>query len=130
MENQWLIGGYAVLFLINFLLFGLQRTALLIDREFESSYVLAVLPWWLRFAKFFSLCKLIILGYFFFHQFWVIAISLLVCDFILSAVLPIPHKIYEKTLRKQVELRLNSTSPKSKSLSQTLDAINNTKYFK
>ena len=125
MSYQYIIAAYAIFFLINFFLFGLQRTALLIDREFEPSYVRAILPQWIVFAKLFFLCKIIALGFIFYQSLWQIAISLVICDFILGVTLPIPYKIYKKPLNKRAEILL-----KSKNLGQPLHAINNSKYFK
>ncbi len=125
MEHQWFIASYTALFIVNFLLFGMQRTALLIDREFEPSYVRAVLPQWLAFSRLFFLGKVFILGILFYQGIWLLAISLIVCDFILGMILPIPYKIYEKPLRKRAEILF-----KLKNHEQPLQAINNSKYFK
>lgn len=124
MEFKLLIACYGLLFIINFLLFGMQRTALLIDREFEGSYVMAVLPKWLAFARLFLLGKITILAILLYIGQWPYALALIVADFILGAALPIPHKLYRETLRSRAEILL-----KAKGLSKPLEAITNSKIF-
>ncbi|EER2063315.1 hypothetical protein GAQ89_001700 [Escherichia coli] len=132
MDYQLLIAVYAVLLFINFLLFGLQRTALLIDREYQPDsiegmvypHVRSVLPLWLNFARLFFIAKLAILGLFLYEKQWLIFVALVATDTILGMILPIPYKTYTKYLYKRALLYQDK-----KHDSEPLTAIRGSKYY-
>lgn len=132
MDYQILIAVYAVLFAINFLLFGLQRTALLIDREYQPEviegmlypHVRSVLPLWLSFARLFSVIKFSVLGLLLYEEQWVIFVVLIVANIILGMSLPIPYKLYTKYLYKRaIHYREKRHDP------EPLIAIKRSKYY-
>ena len=132
MSEQILLMVYILLFIINFLLFGMQRTALLIDREYQPDSIRgmeyhlarAVLPRWLNVARLFFIIKLAILGLLLYEELWLIFVFLVVADIILGIILPIPYKTYTQYLYKRA-LRYK----KMKHDSEPLTAIRSSKYY-
>lgn len=132
MGSQLLITVYAVLFLINFLLFGIQRTALLIDREYqpdsikgmEYPHARSVLPLWINFARLFFIVKLAILGLLLYEGQWLVFAALIASDTILGMILPIPYRIYTQYLYK-CALRYRD----KKHDTEPLIAIRRSKYY-
>ena len=132
MSEQILPIIYIILFIINFLLFGIERTALLIDREYQPDSIRgmeyhlarAVLPRWLNFARLFFIVKLAILGVLLYEKLWLIVVFLVVADIILGIILPIPYKSYTQYLYKRA-LRYKEM----KHDPEPLSAIRSSKYY-
>lgn len=104
MNHQILVAMFVGLFLAEFAAFGMQRATLLMSREASVPYQVAalILPTWfpavwlVRIAKWGALLLIA------FSWSWGIAAGLLVADFILSAVLPIPYHAYIPSFRKRI----------------------------
>lgn len=104
MNHQVFIAAFVGLFLASFAAFGMQRAILLMSRKAGIPYKIAALllpvwfptVWMVIIAKW---CSLLVIAL---SWSWGIATSLLVADFILSAVLPIPYHIYIPSFRKRI----------------------------
>lgn len=105
MSHQTLLTAYAILFLIVFAAFGMQRATLLISRESglpPQQLGALLLPPWFPFVWLPRIAKwgvLVLIGV---HWNWWVALGVLITDFLLSSVLPIPYKIYARSFRNRV----------------------------
>ncbi len=124
MSHQFLLAVFVVTFSLEFAAFGMQRATLLISREAEVPYQVAaaLLPSWfpatwiLRIAKWGSLLAIT------FTWSWGTAGGLLVADFILSAILPIPYGAYMPIFVKRAAKIKNENAKAGELLEQILGA--------
>ncbi len=98
-----MIALYAALWLAEFGFFGLQRTLLLMAREHEAEFkhVAPLLPGWFGVSWLAAIGKWAVLGLIAWTQGIWLALVLAGAGFVLSNVLPIPHRWYQPLLRKQ-----------------------------
>jgi hypothetical protein len=97
MSQQSLIYLYIVFFVITFFLFAIQRTALLIARSLgEYQLSKAMLPRWFPIAWIFILGKYVIAFMIGYEYNVLYAIGLVVSDYVLSVILPMPHRTIAK----------------------------------
>ena len=95
----------AAVFLLEFAAFGMQRTLLLLSREKQAPYnfVAQLLPAWFPVVWALRLAKWGLYLYIAFYLSWLLALGLLVADFLLSAVLPIPLRSYGSIFRTRAK---------------------------
>lgn len=109
-ETQLIIFGAA--FILEFGAFGMQRATLLMSREAEIAPQIGalLLPSWFPIIWLVRLAKWAVLCYIAFAWSWGVAGGLLITNFILSAILPIPYRVYIPTFRSRInEIKVNDT---------------------
>lgn len=104
MTHQTLVVIFIVAFVLEFGAFGMQRATLLLSREASVSYehTVALLPKWFPAVWLLRIVKWGALLYIAISWNWWIALGLLIANFVLSAVLPIPYSLYASTFRKRI----------------------------
>ncbi len=118
MENlsHPLVIAFAISWIIEFYLFGMQRASLRISRHNNVEWRgigAQLLPnwypltWIVRIAKYGLLVTILIVID------WKLAIGLFVISFVLSIIIPIPYRpLYKSTFRKKVE-KIKSIDPEA-----------------
>ena len=117
----WLFVALAALM---FGAFGMQRTTLLLAREANTSSkaTAMLLPAWFPLVWLPRSAKWGLLIYIAISWSWWVALGLLVTEVVLSAVLPIPHRLHLRLFRRRVEwLKIQHTGL-GNSLEALLDA--------
>lgn len=101
-----MIALYCALWLAEFAFFGLQRTLLLLAREHsaEFKHVAPLLPGWFGVSWLAAIGKWAALGMIAWTQGIWLALAIGAVAFVLSAVLPVPHRLYRPLLRKQAQV--------------------------
>ena len=119
----WLI-AFAIIWIINFVLFGMQRATLLISRnagiEWKGGGEL-LLPKWYPVTWVIIICKWSLLIAMAIYFDWRYAIGLAVVGYILSVVLPIPYSAYKGAFRRRVNQYMNQDPTVATQLQQMLD---------
>jgi len=96
MNHETLLIAFGVLFILEFVAFGMQRATLRISRVAGSPprFGALLLPSWFPIVWLVRLIKWAVLFYIAFTWSWVIAGGLLFANIILLAILPIPYSVY------------------------------------
>ncbi len=121
--DVWLI-AFAVIWIINFALFSMQRATLLISRkagfEWRGGGELLLPSWypvtWVVIIS--KWCLLIAMAIYFD---WKYAIGLAVGGYLLSVVLPIPYSAYKGVFRRRVNQLMNQDPTVAAQLQKMLD---------
>ena len=123
-ETQLIVFGVA--FILEFGAFGMQRATLLMSREAGVAPQIGalLLPSWFPIVWLVRLAKWAVLCYIAFAWSWGVAGGLLLANFILSAILPIPYSLYVPTFRSRVnEIKVNDVEA-GQALEQMLNLSN------
>lgn len=104
MEAAWL-SAFAVIWIVHFALFGMQRATLLISRsagiEWRGGGELLLPRWypltWIVIVG--KWCLLVVMAIFWD---WKFALGLAVGGYVLSVIVPIPYQIYKGIFRRRV----------------------------
>lgn len=104
MNHEILLIAFGAAFILEFGAFGMQRATLLMSREagVPPKIGALLLPSWFPIVWLVRLIKWAVLCYIAFTWSWVLAIGLIVADFILSAILPIPYSVYIPFFHSQI----------------------------
>lgn len=104
MNHETLLIAFVVAFILEFGAFGMQRATLLMSREagVPPQIGALLLPSWFPIVWLVRLIKWAVLCYIAFTWSWVLAGGLLVADFIISAILPIPYSVYVPFFRSRI----------------------------
>ena len=112
METAWL-SVYAVVWIVHFALFGMQRAALLISRkagiEWRGGGEL-LLPRWYPVTWLVIIGQWVLLIAMAIFWDWKFALGLAVGGYLLSVVVPIPYQAYKGIFRRRVK-ELESEDP-------------------
>lgn len=104
MDTVW-VSAYAVVWVIWFVLFGMQRATLLASRkagyEWRGGGEL-LLPKWYPITWIVIVGRWALLGAMAVLWSWKVALALLVVSFILSSILPIPYGMYRPIFQRRV----------------------------
>jgi hypothetical protein len=109
MENlsHPLVMAFTILWTIEFYLFGMQRASLRISRHNNVEWKgigEQLLPNWYPLTWIVRIAKYGLLGAILILLGWKLAAGLLVIDFVLSLIIPVPYRLlYKRTFRKKVE---------------------------
>ena len=103
--HNLLIVTFVVVFIIEFVAYGMQRTVLLMSRESGLPYQIAetILPSWYPAVWLLRIAKWGILIFIVLSWSWIIAVGLLIADVIAPSVLPIPYFLYIPSFRRKLE---------------------------
>ena len=119
---------YAVIWLIEFFLFGLQRTTLKISRQSNVEYRgigERLLPSWYPVTWLVRLAKYGLLIAMFIIIDWKIALFVLVIGFVLSSIIPIPYRfLYKSILQKRIRKIMRMDYEVGKFYQNMLDSSN------
>jgi len=105
MAITW-ISIYAVLWIVKFSLFGMQRTALLISRSACRPYQgvgKLLLPTWYPLTWLVIIGNWCVLFAMAIYWNWIIALVLAIVGFVLSVTTPIPYSLYEIYFRHRAK---------------------------
>lgn len=121
--KAWLI-TYAIIWAVEFYLFGMQRATLLISRksgvEWRGGGEL-LLPKWYPASWAIIVGKWVLLALIALRGHWKMALALAAVGYLASIALPIPYQIYKKTFRRRIK-QLESREPiRATQLRQLLD---------
>ena len=109
MENlsHPLVMAFTSLWTIEFYLFGMQRASLRISRHNNVEWKgigEQLLPNWYPLTWIVRIAKYGLLGAILILLGWKLAAGLLVIDFVLSLIIPVPYRLlYKRTFRKKAE---------------------------
>jgi len=119
-----MLGLFIALAMLTFGAFGMQRTTLLLAREANTSSkaTAMLLPAWFPLVWLLRLAKWGLLIYIAVSWSWWVALGLLAAELILSAVLPIPHRLHLRLFRRRVEQLKIQHEGLGSSLEALLDA--------
>jgi hypothetical protein len=99
--------AFTIVWAIEFYLFGMQRASLRISRHNNVEWKgigEQLLPNWYPLTWIVRITKYGLLGAILILLGWKLAAGLLVIDFVLSLIIPIPYRLlYKRTFRKKVE---------------------------
>ncbi|MEO5368518.1 MAG: hypothetical protein H7833_00420 [Magnetococcus sp. DMHC-1] len=103
---------YVVISVIKFYTLGMQRTILLISRKADYPYkIMAILlPTWFPMVWGIIISRWIILCIIAIYWSWLIAAGILIVNFALDVLLPIPYHIYIPIFRKRL-IKVKKSDP-------------------
>jgi hypothetical protein len=121
MSHEAMLISFVLLAVLLFAAFGMQRATLLLSREANTSSqaTAMLLPAWFPAVWLPRIAKWALLLYIAFSWSWWVALGLLIGELVLSAVLPIPYRLYVPTFRRRIG-RLRRTNAE---LAKALDAL-------
>jgi len=124
MNYKTLLIAFGAAFILEFLVFGMQRATLIMSREAGVAPQIGalVLPSWFPIVWLVRLVKWAILCYIAFTWSWAVAGGLLAADFVLSAILPIPYSVYVSAFRSRINEIKVSDAETGNALEQMLNA--------
>jgi hypothetical protein len=104
MSHPSLLLAFSIIFVLEFTAFGMARAALLVSREAGVPYDLAspLLPPWFSACWIVRLAKWGVLVFIAYSWSWGVAAGLLVADFVLSSILPIPYRLYLPIFERRI----------------------------
>lgn len=105
MDHTLILLTLAAVFALEFAAFGMQRCLLLLAREKQAPYdfVALLLPTWFPAVWILRIVKWGLLFYTALFWSWLMALGLLLVDFLLSALVPIPYRAYRSILRARAK---------------------------
>lgn len=122
--GYWLL-GFAIVWPLEFLLFGMQRATLLISRNVDMEWRGGgefLLPSWYPLTWLVRIGKWALLLSIAYVWDWRVALGLLIVDVILSSVLPIPYRAYRGVFEKKVRSVTAEEPEKGRLLKLLLDS--------
>lgn len=124
MTQEIMLVLFIALAVLMFGAFGMQRTTLLLAREANTSSkaTAMLLPAWFSIVWLPRLAKWGLLFYIAYSWSWWVALGLLAAELLLSAVLPIPHRLYLSVFRRRIEQLRGEHSNLANSLESLLNA--------
>ena len=124
MTHEIMLALFVVLAVLMFGAFGMQRTTLLLAREANTSSkaTAMLLPAWFPAVWVPRLAKWGLLLYIAVSWSWWVALGLFVAELVLSAVLPIPSRLYLPLFRRRIEQLRGEHANLANSLEALLNA--------
>lgn len=103
--HKTLIITFAIIFIVEFVAYGMQRAILEMSREAGLPYQVAaiMLPSWYPAVWILRIAKWAVLIFIAFTWSWIVAGGLLFADFVTSSILPIPYQAYVSSYQKRID---------------------------